>query len=152
MIQIDKIIGQLVKAMRLMAMLIAVLSLTSVSAWSALTVELVNGYNLVVDSNVTSPATYAPQSAYIGAKICNTGATTLNNVFVYVGSYNGGSGNTPGIYPVLNSNAQSSAWNTAHPQLVNTGNYSLTHVGKCGRCHPLHRHTCCRVNAVWNTG
>ena len=42
-------------------------------AQGVLSVEIVNGYNLVVDSNVTAPSTYAPRSAYIGATVCNTG-------------------------------------------------------------------------------
>ena len=46
----------------------------------ALSVEVVTAYNLVVDSNVTSPATYAPKAGYIGAKICNTGDAPLANV------------------------------------------------------------------------
>lgn len=97
------------------------------TGWGALTVEVINGYNLVVDSNVTSPATYAPKSAYIGARVCNTGATELNNVFIKVGDYIDGTSDTPGIYPVVNSDTESGAWKTAHPQVANTGNYSLTH-------------------------
>jgi len=97
-------------------------------AWGAgaLSVEIVNGYNLVVDSNVTSPATYGPKSAYIGAWICNTGDAALDNVIAYVGNYVDGVNDTPGIFPVLDSSAQSAAWDTAHPVLVDTGDYSLT--------------------------
>ncbi|MEW5736846.1 MAG: SdrD B-like domain-containing protein [Thermodesulfobacteriota bacterium] len=91
-----------------------------------LKVEIVNGYNLVVDSNVTAPSTYAPKSAYIGAKICNTGDAPLANVVAYVGDYVNGVSDTPGQFPVLNSNTQSAGWKTLHPHVANTGNYSLT--------------------------
>jgi len=87
-----------------------------------LNVEMLNGYNLVVDSNVTAPSTYAPSAAYIGAKICNTGTGTLSNVIANVGNYNGGGvSSTPGTFPVLNSTGY-----LASPQITNTGNYSLT--------------------------
>ena len=97
---------------------------TPASAAGALSVQIINGYNLVVDSNVTSPSTYGPSSAYIGARICNTGtsapADTLTNVFAYTGNYNGGAG-TPGTFPVY-----SSTGDLTRPQVTNTGNYSLT--------------------------
>lgn len=86
-----------------------------------LDVEVINGYNLVVDSNVTAPSTYAPSAAYIGARFCNTGNAPLENVFAYTGDYNGGAGSTPGLFPVLDSTGD-----FAHPQITNTGNYSLT--------------------------
>jgi Peptidase family C25/SdrD B-like domain/GEVED domain len=94
-------------------------------AQGVLSVEIINGHNLVVDSNVTSPPTYAPSAAYIGARVCNTAAAapanTLANVFANVGNYNAGIGSTPGIFPVHNSTGD-----LVHPQLTNTGNYSLT--------------------------
>ena len=103
--------------------LLPFLFLIAVPAHAAgvLTVEIMNGYNLVVDSNVTSPSTYAPASAYIGAKVCNTGDASVANVFLHTGNYNAGVGSTPGIFPVHNSTGDA-----AHPQLTNTGNYSLT--------------------------
>lgn len=91
------------------------------AAAGVLRVEVSNGYNLIVDSNVTSPSTYAPSAAYIGAKVCNTGDAPLANVFAYTGNYNGGVGSTPGVFPVY-----SSAGDLAHPQVTNTGNYALT--------------------------
>ncbi|HVR40222.1 MAG TPA: SdrD B-like domain-containing protein, partial [Thermoanaerobaculia bacterium] len=104
------------------AAVLALLSIASPAfAAGALSVEIVNGYNLVVDSNVTAPSTYAPHSAYIGAKVCNTGNAPLANVFANVGNYNGGVGSTPGTFPVY-----SSTGDLVHPQLTNTGNYSLT--------------------------
>ena len=89
-------------------------------AAGALSVQVINGYNLVVDSNVTSPSTYAPSAAYIGARVCNTGDAALSNVIFNTGNYNGGAG-TPGTFPVY-----SSTGDTNHPQILNTGNYSLT--------------------------
>ena len=127
MSQIRKLAGSLIRVLSISAFSAILVGLWSSTSWSALTVELVNGYNLVVDSNVTSPATYAPKSAYIGARICNTGATTLNNVFVHVGDYIDGMTDTPGNYPIVNTDTQSGSWKTAHPHLADTGEYSLTH-------------------------
>ena len=59
-----------------------------------LRVEIITAYNLVVDSNAESPSTYAPKSAYIGAKFCNEGTDALTNVWAYIGNYDAG---TPGI-------------------------------------------------------
>ena len=89
-------------------------------AAGALSVEIINGYNLVVDSNVTSPSTYGPGSAFIGARVCNTGDAPLSNVFLNTGNYNGGVGSTPGVFPVLDSTGY-----VASPQITNTGSYSL---------------------------
>jgi hypothetical protein len=69
---------------------------------------------------ITSPATYGPGSAFIGAKVCNTGDAPLSNVFLNTGDYNGGVGSTPGVFPVLDSTGY-----VASPQITNTGNYSL---------------------------
>jgi len=95
------------------------------SAASALSVEIINGYNLIVDSNVTSPSTYAPSAAYIGARVCNTGTPNvdpaLQNVIFNTGNYNGGVSSTPGVFPVYNSTGDAT-----RPQVTNTGNYSLT--------------------------
>ncbi len=95
------------------------------SAAGALSVQILNGYNLVVDSNVTSPSTYGPSAAYIGARICNTGTNpvtdSLSNVITNVGNYNGGVGSTPGTFPVYNSTGDAT-----RPQVTNTGTYSLT--------------------------
>lgn len=91
-------------------------------AWAqgVLSVSIVNGYNLIVDSNVTAPSTYAPRSAYIGAQVCNTGNASLDHVFAYVGNYNGGVGSTAGIFPVTTFGADA-----LRPHLANTGDYSL---------------------------
>ena len=83
-----------------------------------LRVEIITAYNLVVDSNAESPSTYAPKSAYIGAKFCNEGTDALTNVWAYIGNYDAG---TPGIYP-----------SRAHPGLTGPlpgGEFALTHEG-----------------------
>ena len=86
-----------------------------------LRIEVLAAPNLVVDSNVESPSTYAPESATIGAKFCNDGDNPLTDVFAYIGDFdpNGdldGADSTPGIYP-----------SRTHTGL--TGTFSLTHEG-----------------------
>ncbi len=63
---------------------------------NGLRIEIMSAYNLVVDSNVESPSTYAPRAAFFGAKFCNDGDTPLNNIYANIGTY---SNRTPGIYP-----------------------------------------------------
>ncbi|OGV63632.1 MAG: hypothetical protein A2498_06670 [Lentisphaerae bacterium RIFOXYC12_FULL_60_16] len=86
-----------------------------------LRIEVVTAYNLVVDSNVESPSTYAPRSAYLGAKIYNDGTNDLTDVYAYIGDYLGGTNDTPGIYP-----------SRTHPPLVGPlpgSAFALTHEG-----------------------
>lgn len=97
---------------------------SQVYAAGVLTVEIVAGYNLVVDSNVLSPSTYAPSVATVMGRFCNTGDATLTNVFGYIGD-NGAS--TPGSYPTRDSSQP--AFIAQYPHLANTGLYSFTHVG-----------------------
>jgi uncharacterized repeat protein (TIGR01451 family) len=101
--------------------LVALFVAAPAHAAGALSVEMMNGYNLVVDSNNTSPSTYAPSSAYIGARVCNTGNADVANVTLNTGNFNAGVGSTPGVFPVF-----SSTGDLVHPQITNTGNYSLT--------------------------
>ena len=61
-----------------------------------LRVEIITAYNLIVDSNAGTPSSYAPESAYIGAKFYNDGTNALTNVWAYIGNYDAG---TPGTYP-----------------------------------------------------
>lgn len=65
---------------------------------SGLRLEFRTAYNFVVDSNVKTPATYAPTSAYIGARICNDGTEPLTDVVVTIGNH---AANTPGVYPTV---------------------------------------------------
>ena len=87
-------------------------------------VEIVAGYNFVVDSNVTSPSTYAPEVATVMGRFCNTGDVPLTEVWGYIGDAGAG---TPGLYPTRDS--ATAAFQDEHPQLANTGLYSLTHIG-----------------------
>lgn len=86
-----------------------------------LSVEIVNGYNLVVDSNVTAPSTYAPRSAYIGGRICNVGDAPIADVYAFAGNYNGGVGSTPGVFP-----SRTFANPDPQTQLYGSGSYALT--------------------------
>lgn len=63
--------------------------------------EVITAYNFVVDSNVESPASVSPSAAHLGAKITNTGTTTLTNVVVNIGTLTtpATSSGTPGTFP-----------------------------------------------------
>ncbi|WP_420208561.1 SdrD B-like domain-containing protein [Candidatus Electronema sp. JC] len=87
-----------------------------------LKIEIISAYNLVVDSNVTTPATYAPTAATLGAKFCNTGSNDLTDVQAYIGDF---SSKIPGTYPARNST--DAAFQAEHPHLANTGSYFFTH-------------------------
>jgi hypothetical protein len=86
-----------------------------------LSVEILSSYNLVVDSNVESPSTYAPSVATVAGKFCNTGDTPLTDVQGYIGNF---TASQPGQYPILDS----ATLPNTHP-LYNTGDYSLSHMG-----------------------
>jgi uncharacterized repeat protein (TIGR01451 family) len=92
-----------------------------------LSVDIISAYNLVVDSNVESPSTYAPSVATVIGEFCNTSSTTaITQVWGYIGDYTAG---TPGVYP---SRAVNATFVIEHPALDNalgTGSYSLTHHG-----------------------
>ncbi len=90
----------------------------------SLRIEILTGYNWIVDSNVESPSTYAPRAAYIEARIWNDGATALTDVWACIGDHAAG---TPGTYP-----------SRTHPGItgpLDGGAFSLTHEGGCiGLC------------------
>ena len=100
-----------------------------VEAAGNLQITIVAGYNLVVDSNVLSPSTYAPSVATVMGEFCNTGDAPLTNVEGYIGDYTaaGALGGTPGTYPARDSSQP--AFATQHPHLASTGNYAFAHVG-----------------------
>lgn len=64
------------------------------SAHAQLRIEVIAAYNLVVDSNVESPSTYAPRAAYLGATYHNDGTNALTDVWAYIGDFTNG---TPGV-------------------------------------------------------
>ncbi|MEW5868418.1 MAG: SdrD B-like domain-containing protein [Chloroflexota bacterium] len=104
-------------------------------AADGLTVQILAGYNLVVDSNSESPSTYAPSVATVAVKYCNTSGGTLNDVVGSIGDYNPTtpSASTPGTYPVRNSYSSTDDFEHLHPELwdsVSPGSdYSFTHLG-----------------------
>ncbi|GEM_PF-838937 len=87
----------------------------------------ITAYNLVVDSNVESPSTYAPEAATLAAEFCNDGANPLTDVYMYIGDFNSvtPSASTPGIYPTRNSSDPG----FLPASIAGTGLYSLTHEG-----------------------
>ncbi len=100
----------------------------TVQAAGTLQVEIVAAYNLVVDSNVASPSTYAPRVATVIGKFCNTGDAPLTGVYGFIGD-----GTTPGIYPSRDSASDpefqsGQKWN----YLYNTGLYAFRHLGPRG--------------------
>ncbi|HEX3131024.1 MAG TPA: hypothetical protein VH394_27060, partial [Thermoanaerobaculia bacterium] len=98
----------------------------SAFAAGTLTVQINAPYNVIVDSNVCSPSTYAPQVATFGASFCNTGNAPLTDVVGYIGNY---SARTPGTYPVRDSSTAAADVAVTSSCLANTGTYKLTHVG-----------------------
>jgi len=81
---------------------IGVLGATSVYAQNPsgdLRLEILSAYNFVVDSNVESPSTYAPESAYIGVKIWNDGSNDLTDVYAYIGNYTNSGSAHPAYTP-----------------------------------------------------
>ncbi|MFM8321603.1 MAG: SdrD B-like domain-containing protein, partial [Chloroflexota bacterium] len=92
-----------------------------------LTVTILAGYNLVVDSNVSSPSTYAPSVATVAGKFCNKGASTMTNVYGYIGDNLPAGASTPGIYPARTADA---AFIAKHPRLDTPGVvYRFNHLG-----------------------
>jgi hypothetical protein len=89
-----------------------------------LSINIITAYNFVVDSNVETPATYAPEAATVGAQICNTGSNDMTDVQIYIGDY---STQTYGTYPTRDSST--GAFIAEHPHLADTGTYSFTHEG-----------------------
>ena len=89
-----------------------------------ITLEIDAAYNLVVDSNVLSPSTYAPEVATVNGKACNYGTVPLTNVQMFIGNF---TARTPGIYPSRDS--ANAAFQAEHPHLASTGTYAFTHLG-----------------------
>ncbi|MGD8793613.1 MAG: SdrD B-like domain-containing protein, partial [Anaerolineae bacterium] len=96
-------------------------SIGTVEAQSSLNIEIIAGYNLVVDSNVTATSTYSPAAATVVGRICNDGTTALTGVEAYIGDYGS---LTAGTYP----STDSAGFAASHP-LYNTGSYAFRHMG-----------------------
>ncbi len=85
----------------------------------SLRIEPIAAYNFIVDSNVESPSTYAPEAGSLAAKLCNDSTTTtLTDLFIQIGDFNTAlpASSTPGVYP-------------AKTQAPYSGTFSLTHEG-----------------------
>lgn len=82
--------------------------------------------NLIVDSNVCSPSTYAPEIATMGVGFCNYGDAPLTDVVANIGTY---ATRTPGIYPTRNSATAAADLAVTSSCLADSGLYSLTHLG-----------------------
>ena len=110
-----------------MMLLTVLMSVSLIHAAGSLSVEILAGYNLVVDSNVTAPSTFGPSAATVAGRVCNTSTSPMTDVVVYIGDYVDGTNDTPGIYPARTSGLGS--FDTDHPALIGSGTYSFTHVG-----------------------
>jgi uncharacterized repeat protein (TIGR01451 family) len=88
--------GRVRRGVVLACALLLPISVRAANPDGALRVEVITAYNLIVDSNVESPSTYAPRSAYMGAQFYNDGTQALTDVWAYIGDYTNG---TPGLYP-----------------------------------------------------
>jgi hypothetical protein len=100
---------------------------TAAAAPGDLNITIHAAFNLIVDSNVSSPSTYAPRVATVNGRFCNSSGSTMTDVYGYIGN---SAANTPGVYPALDTNA--SGFAATYPQwsyLANTGSYAFQHVG-----------------------
>ncbi|MCC5848416.1 MAG: DUF11 domain-containing protein [Verrucomicrobia bacterium] len=86
-----------------------------------LRIEVTTAYNFIVDSNVETPATYAPRAAFISARIWNDGSQPLTDVVANIGDFSEG---TPGIYP-----SRVHTENTDITGPLPGGAFALTHEG-----------------------
>jgi len=105
--------------------LILVLAAVVVSAASVdgdLRVEVVTAYNLVVDSNIETPAGRCPTAAHLGVRVYNTGATPMTGVTLRIGdllnpaTFSG----TSGVYPLTTVSPETRPY---------SGTFSFTHEG-----------------------
>ncbi|GAP64125.1 hypothetical protein ARMA_2548 [Ardenticatena maritima] len=97
--------------------------MTPLHSAGTLSVEIIAAPNLVVDSNVLTPATYAPKVATVIGKFCNTGTTPITSATAYIGDYTGSGSllGTPGVYP--------SKTNPTVGGLTYSGTYVFIHLG-----------------------
>ena len=73
---------------------------STVHAAGVLDITINAPFNLVVDSNVCSPPTYAPEVATHSAEFCNLGDAELTDVVAYVGDF---ANQSPAVYPQRDS-------------------------------------------------
>jgi SdrD B-like protein/GEVED domain-containing protein/type IX secretion system substrate protein len=89
------------KALRICILLLIILIpnvfLSAQTIDGDLSMSVIAAPNLIVDSNIESPSTYAPKAVHFGVEICNNGGDDMSEVFINIGD-DSGSPATPGIY------------------------------------------------------
>lgn len=97
------------------------------AAPSGITVTIYAAPNLVVDSNVMSPSTQAPEVATVVGRFCNTSGVDLDNIIGYIGDYNEATpaNSQPGVYP----SKSNITLGTPPASTTYTGSYAFTHLG-----------------------
>ena len=82
-----------------------------------LSMSIIAAPNLIVDSNVESPSTYAPEAVHFGVEICNTGGNDMTEVYINIGDY--------ASFPAAPGNYRS----RTVTESTYGGTFSLTHSG-----------------------
>lgn len=82
-----------------------------------LSMSIIAAPNLIVDSNVESPSTYAPEAVHFGVEICNNGANDMTDVYINIGDYS--------AFPVAPGTYRSRTVSES----TYGGTFSLTHSG-----------------------
>ena len=87
-----------------------------------LKIEVISAYNLIVDSNIESPAGRCPTAAHLGLRVYNTGTTPMTGVTLKIGDLQNPAtfAGTPGVYPV--TSIPGAPW-------PYSGNFSFTQEG-----------------------
>ncbi len=62
-----------------------------------LSMSIIAAPNLIVDSNVESPSSYAPEAVHFGVEICNNGLDDMSEMYINIGDYASFPA-SPGIY------------------------------------------------------
>ncbi|MFT4548340.1 MAG: hypothetical protein ACI8XO_004674 [Verrucomicrobiales bacterium] len=89
--------------------------------------EIIAGPNVIVDSNVISPSTYAPDTFTVQVNYCNNTGLPIDNIYAHIGNIDGGGTvATLGIYAVRDSDTDIT-FQAQSPHLTNTGDYLFTH-------------------------
>ncbi len=87
-----------------------------------LRVEVITAYNLIVDSNIETPAGRSPRAAHLGVRVTNTGTTPITDVTLRIGDLldAGTFTGTAGTYPVTT---------VAPGARLYSGSFSFSHEG-----------------------
>lgn len=96
--------------------------MASVLSNGSLRMEVISAYNLIVDSNIETPAGRCPTAAHLGVKVTNTGTTPITDLTLRIGdllspaTFSG----TAGVFPVTTIAAGARMY---------SGNFSFTQEG-----------------------